>query len=145
MMSMSEGSRRDELVGFVAAGFEASSRGEFDAALNYYSDDIEIYCAPGVGNEGTFHGHDGYLAWARQWFEAWDEFEQVPVRTELVGARHIVAETQQRARGRGSGIAIERRLTYLFDIPGELVAAMHLYTSWDEAVAIAEERERSDG
>ena len=57
----------------------------------------------------------------------------------------MVTETLQKARGRGSGIAIDRRLTYLFDIPGDLVTAMHLYTSWDEAVRVAEERERGEG
>jgi|1185.fasta_scaffold322113_2 hypothetical protein len=142
---MSEGSRREELVAFVEGGFEASSRGDFDVSLQFYSEEIEIYCAPGVGNEGTFHGHEGYLKWAGQWFDAWEEFEQIPERIELVGARHIVTETLQKARGRGSGIFIERHLTYLFDIPGDLVTAMHLYTSWDEALAVAEERERGDG
>jgi ketosteroid isomerase-like protein len=142
---MSENSRRDDLAAFVEAGFEASSRGDFRAALPFYSEDIEVYAAPGVGNEGTFHGHDGYLAWATHWFEAWEEFEQLPVRTELVGDRHIVTELEQRATGRGSGVPIERRLAYMFDIPGELVTAMHLYTSFDEAVAAAKSRELGDG
>jgi ketosteroid isomerase-like protein len=136
--------RREKLSDWVQQGFDDFARGDIQAVLARYSPEVEVYAAPGVGNEGTFHGHQGYLGWAAQWFEAWDEFQQVPVRTEIVGEHHVVTEVQQSARGRGSGIPIERRLTYLFDVPETLVTAMRLYTSWDEAVAAATERERID-
>jgi ketosteroid isomerase-like protein len=136
-----ESRRRDKLIEWVNQGFEDFANGDVEAVLARYSPDIEIYSAPGVGNEGTFHGHRGYLGWAAQWFEAWDEFHQVPTRTEVIGSRHVLAEVQQSARGRGSGVPIERRLTYLFDVPGDLVTAMHLYASWEDAVTAAGARE----
>jgi len=142
---MSEQPPRTELIDWVQAGFEEFGRGDVDAVLARYSPDIEVYSAPGMGNEGTFHGHQGYLGWAAQWFEVWEEFEQIPLRTELVGEHHVVTEIEQTARGKGSGIAIQRRVTYLFDVPEDLVAAMHLYRSWEQAVEAAERRERADG
>jgi ketosteroid isomerase-like protein len=142
---MSEPRRRDELVEWVQQGFDDFGRGDVPSVLARYSPDIEVHSAPGMGNEGTFHGHAGYLGWAAQWFDAWEEFEQVPLRTEVVGEHHVVTEVQQSARGRGSGVPIERQVAYLFDVPDRLVTAMHLYTSWDEALAAAKRREAAGG
>jgi ketosteroid isomerase-like protein len=142
---MSDEPTREDLLRWVAEGFEASNRGDFEAALAHFSEDVEIYSAQGAGNEGQFQGHDGYRDWAARWFEAWEEFSHDVLRIDFVGEGHLVIETKQTARGRGSGITVERNITYLFGRRGDEVVAMHVYPTWDEAVAVAERRERGDG
>ncbi len=45
------------------------------------------------------------------------------IGTELVGRRHVLTEIEQTARGRGSGVAIDRTIAYLFDVSGDLAVA----------------------
>lgn len=126
----------------VRDGLDAFRRGDGDAVLAFFSEDVEIYSPPEAGNAGTFHGHDGYEQWLAQWLEAWEGFEVEAQRIEPVGERHVVAETFQTARGRGSGVPVEQRMSYVFDLRGGKVVAFQLYPDWDVAVEVARRRER---
>jgi ketosteroid isomerase-like protein len=128
----------------VRAGFDAFNRGDFDAVLAVLDEDVEIVAARELMNSGTFHGHDGYREWLAQWLEAWEGFEPQIERIEPVGERHVVAGVRQSARGRESGIPVEMTLAYMFEVADATTTAMHLYATWDEAVAVAERRERAD-
>ncbi len=135
----------DERLRAVRDGMAAFSAGDSERVLRFFADDIEIHSAPAAGNAGDFKGHDGYAAWLGEWLEAWDGFDLTPVRMEAVGERHVVAETHQTARGRGSGVPVEQQMFYVFDLRGDgRVAAMHLYVSWEQALEVAREREAAN-
>jgi ketosteroid isomerase-like protein len=132
----------EQRIRAVREGMEAFSAGDEQRVLHFFAEDIEIHSEPIAGNPGDFVGHDGYAAWLGEWLEAWDGFDLSPVRIEAVGERHIVAETHQTARGRGSGVPVEQTMFYVFDVRDDgRVAAMHLYGSWDWAVEVAQSRE----
>ena len=126
----------------VREGLNAFSDGDAERVLDFFTEDIEIHSAAAAGNAGDFRGHDGYAIWLAEWLEAWDGFDLTPTRVEAIGEQHVVAETHQTARGRGSGVPVEQRMFYVFELRDDgKVAAMHLYSTWDEAVEVARARE----
>jgi ketosteroid isomerase-like protein len=134
--------RQQRNVERVRDAFDAFNRGDVGGVLAVLADDVEIFSAPPLANAGTFHGHDGYARWVGQWLEAWEEFRIGVQRIEPVGGRHVVVGVRQTGRGRGSGIPVEMTAAYMFELDEEAAKALHLYPSWDEAVAVAEQRER---
>ncbi len=132
----------EERIRAVGEGMSAFRAGDQETVMRLFAEDIEIHSGPAAGNPGDFRGHDGYAEWLGEWLEAWEGFDIEPVRVEAVGKRHVVAETHQTARGRGSGVPVEQWMFYVFDVRDDgRVAAMHLYGSWERAVEVARSRE----
>ena len=93
---------------------------------------------------GTQKGHEGFLRWAAEWLEAWEEFEIEPLAYEPVGERHVVVPIHQRGRGKGSGIEVEADLAYMFEMRHRRAARVHLYPRRDDALAAARASERPE-
>jgi hypothetical protein len=127
-------------VELVLAAWHAYER-DPASILDYLDPEIEVYSAPEAGNPGTFHGHSGYLNWAGQWFDAWDEFNQEVLSTEPLGVHWVLSEVRQTARGRTGGVEIERTATFLFEIRGGRAVYMGLFPGADAARAAAAQRE----
>jgi ketosteroid isomerase-like protein len=134
--------RIDDRIARVRAGLEAFDRGQGDAVIGALSEDIEIHAPPETGNPGTYHGHAGYRKWLGDWLDAWEGFALEIMRIEAIGETHVVAEVLQTARGRGSGIPVEQVAAFMFDLPVDTATALHLYPTWEDALAAAEARER---
>jgi hypothetical protein len=69
------------------------------------------------------------------------DFRPEPRRIEAVGERHAVADVLQTGRGRGSGVEVEMTLGYLFEYVGGRATYVALHPTFDEAMAVARERE----
>jgi ketosteroid isomerase-like protein len=137
-------SSSEENVARVERGLKAFNEGDADAVLAFLDEDVEIYSSPSLANPGTYNGHEGYGRWLARWLEAWDGFTVEPQRVEAVGEHHVVADVHQHARGRGSGIPVEMQIGYMFELGGATTRALHLYPSWDEALAEARRREAAE-
>jgi ketosteroid isomerase-like protein len=141
---MSEPTERQRANLEVArAGYEAFQRDDLEGVLALTDPDVEIYLPPTLPNSGTFHGHEGYLTWLNQWLEAWEEFEIQALEMEPVGERHVVTTVHQTAKGKGSGIEVEMEIAYMSEIRDGKVAALQMYMTREDAVSVAEQRERS--
>jgi ketosteroid isomerase-like protein len=140
-MAMAADRERD--VQLVRDGFEAFRRGDFEAVMTILDEDVEVFMPPDLPNSGTYRGHDGYRKWVAEWLDAWDAFTPTITSVEPVGSRHLLARVHQTARGKGSGIEVEMDVAYLFEVRDGRAAAMHLYLTPEQAVAVALERERS--
>jgi ketosteroid isomerase-like protein len=134
---MSEAGERN--VEFVRAAFEGYARSGPEAAAELLDPEVEVYSPPDVANSGTFHGVDGFLEWARVWFDAWDSFEIVPEALEPIGENCVVAVCRQRGVGRASGIPVEQTMTYMWEIRDGKVTRFHLYLNAEEARKAARE------
>jgi ketosteroid isomerase-like protein len=141
MSELSETQRAN--VELVRSTIDAFGHGpDSEELLALMDPDIEIFVPVEYPNAGTFHGRDGYLAWVDRWLEAWEGFSVELVRVVPLGERHVAMLAHQTATGLGSGIPVEMEIGYMFEIRAEAVAAMHLYGTVDEAVTVAEQRER---
>jgi ketosteroid isomerase-like protein len=129
-------------IEMVRSGIEAYNQGDIEAVLVIFAEDVEIYAPPDYLNSGTFHGHKGFLEWVGAWNEAWDSFDQEVESIEPVGERCVIAEVHQTARGRGSGIEIDQRAAYLWEVREDGKCTFQgLYPDAQRATAAARERE----
>jgi ketosteroid isomerase-like protein len=140
---MSESTEREQQYeALIREGIEAFDRGDINALLELFHDDLEVYVQSDLPNAGRFHGKDEYVRWLGTWLEAWDEFTVRVTRMELVGERHVVCDVRQIGRGKGSGIPVEMDIVYLWEIRDGKLASQHLYSSAEQAREVAEQGER---
>jgi ketosteroid isomerase-like protein len=139
-----EGQIQRRNVEVVRQGVDAFQRGDLDALLALAREDFEVYLPQNLPNSGTYVGYDGFQTWLDQWLDAWEDFTVEIVNATPAGARHVVSDIRQTGRGKGSGIPVEMDVVYLWEVRGERFAALHLYTSREEALEVAERRERGD-
>jgi hypothetical protein len=109
---------REEDLALIRAGIEAANRGDIDGLVALFDPEVEFHIAPGLGNAGTYHGHEGFRNGLGGWLEAWESFTIDVVELEPIGERHVVGDVRQLGRGRGSGIEVEMRLGYLWEVRG---------------------------
>ena len=140
MSSLEERQRQN--VELVRAGVGAFQRDGVEGILSLAREDFEIFLPPDLPNSGTFVGRDGFLTWIGQWLDAWEDFTVEIAEAEPVGERHVVAMVHQAGRGKGSGVPVEMVVAYLWEVRDGRFAAMHLYASQEDAVRVAEQRER---
>jgi ketosteroid isomerase-like protein len=97
----------------------------------------EIYGAPGIVNEGTYRGYQGFRQWIGQWTEAWAEerFELGEIvevdESVLVMPAHVIA------RGASSGVEIDNVFGWLYEWRDGRATRFHVYLTVDEAMEAA--------
>jgi len=119
------------------AGFEAFNRGDIETVMGLLDPEVEIHSVAEVGEEGTYHGHEGYLEWTSIWLDAWDEFTVELTEIEEVDESNVLIHSRQRGRGKGSGLEVEQYGVYLFTIRNGLATRLHLYADRESALAAA--------
>jgi ketosteroid isomerase-like protein len=122
------------------AGFEALNKGDYEALLPLFSEDVEIFSTPELANPGRFRGRDGFLKWIEPWTDAWEALDMEVTETTPVGEQHVVAEVHQTAQGR-AGIEVSMDVAFVFDVQNGRVGYVALMASAEQAVALARERE----
>jgi ketosteroid isomerase-like protein len=134
-MEASSGQRNVELA---REGMHAYNRGDFEAVLELFSPDIEVYAPPSFMNSGRFHGHEGFMEWIAHWNDAWESFEIEVRGVEPIGDRFVVLEAHQAGRGRGSGVPVEQDVIYVYEMRGAQCVQLSVHP--DRAAAMAHVR-----
>jgi ketosteroid isomerase-like protein len=134
---------REMRESLARAGMAAFNAGDMDRMLAALAGDVEVYASPEMANAGNFRGHDGFTTWITAWTDAWEAISAEVSDTILVGDRHIVTAIDQEGRGR-DGIELTMKLAFLFDVndQGEC-SYLAMVPTPEEAVEIAEEREKA--
>jgi len=127
----------DENLRLVLSWLEAWGRGDRDALIEGLDPAVEIHSQREVGNEGTYRGRAGYRQWEARWMEAWDEFRNEILRAEPVDRQHVIVDVRQRGTGRGSGVAVDREGSMLFEIRDGRAVRFHLYSTHERALEVA--------
>lgn len=92
----------------VARGaWEAVERGDLEAASEHVDADAEIHDFD-IPDGGIYRGREGFLTWNVHWGEAWEEWRIEDLELRAVGEDRVLALFRLVARGRGSGIEIDR-------------------------------------
>jgi ketosteroid isomerase-like protein len=108
---------------------------DLEGAFGGVHPDFE-WIVPGHFEGAVRRGPDGVISFFREWLEPWDD---VHVEWELhpVDAERVLAVTEQRARGRGSGAPVQLRFAQLWTIRDGRALRMVLYTDVDEGFRAA--------
>jgi ketosteroid isomerase-like protein len=140
-----EETRQRKLEELARRGIDAYNRGDVQALLELLDEEVEVYTPPELPNAGTYRGHEGFLQWANQWEEAWEEFRLEIERIDLVGERYVVVTVRQFGRGVGSGVEVEMRIAQLWEALEDKVTRLHYCPDRETALAAAERLSRELG
>ncbi|HEX6585103.1 MAG TPA: nuclear transport factor 2 family protein [Thermoleophilaceae bacterium] len=94
-------------VEIVRASWEAWSRGDTDALLEFYDPEVEWDMTHSyVPDMGVFHGHDGIREFFREWRQFFAEYRAEP--EQFIGAdENVMVRVRQGGRGRVSSVDVE--------------------------------------
>jgi ketosteroid isomerase-like protein len=129
-----------ELVRRVFEVFQAGlRRGEPDAAFNtgLVAPDAEWYTPPGFPGPPVFQGREGWLDFLRLWTEDFEDWSIELERAVDAGSNRVVALFHHRAVGKGSGVPVEFRQGFIYELEAGRVIRMRNYLTFDEALEAA--------
>jgi ketosteroid isomerase-like protein len=124
-----------ENVEIIGRMYEAFHGGDFDGALAYFDPEVEVDASMRV-DEGVGHGRDAVYAMVARWVGAWDEWREEIEEMRDLGSHVLVASTQH-GRAKRSGIDVETRYAVLYEIRGDKITRMTLYSEVAEAIEAA--------
>src|SRR5215216_2863564 len=101
----------EENVRIVRDMAAAFNRGDLDAFLEYWTDDIDYRAAEGAPDDhGPIHGKDALRAFMQDWLDTFDDFTFEPVELIEAGEDKVIAVVRISGRAKLSGV--ETDLTY---------------------------------
>jgi ketosteroid isomerase-like protein len=131
----------EENVETVRRIYEAAMRRDAATVLALYDPDVELDASRiGVSNHPSgadaYHGHDGLRDLFREWHEAWGKIEYD--YEELIEAgEQVIAVVNRHARGRASGVEVERPFALLWTLREGKVVRVVWYLTREEALEAA--------
>jgi ketosteroid isomerase-like protein len=124
-----------EIVRDAAAAF---NRGDLDAWLEYWTDDIDYRAVEGaLDDRGPMHGKDAVRAHFQDWLDTFDDLKAEPL--ELIDAADEQVVTVLRFGGRAKLSGVEADLTYaiLYTLRDGKIARGREYWTRDQALEAA--------
>jgi ketosteroid isomerase-like protein len=117
----------------LRVGYEAVSRGDWDAATRFAHPEFELHPADRVVNPGTYRGPEE----VRRFFEdVFEPFEEVVVEPEVFFERgdQIVVFIFTRLRPTGSSAVVENRIGHLWTMREGKVTRLELFPRREDAL-----------
>ena len=130
-----------ELAGDGLASWIAGDR---EAAIATFSDDVEVYVPPELGNAGSYRGIEQFRSWFRDWDEVWSDFTMEVRSIEPVGARHVAIEMDSSGTGTASGIEVGNTLGWVMEVRDEKLEYISIQPDLEAAREHALAREGAD-
>jgi ketosteroid isomerase-like protein len=121
-------------VEVVLAAFQAFENGDMEGVLRLCDETIEITQPaelPGVTPRQ--HGHAGVLEAFAIWPEQWDDYRIDILRVADIGD-HVLVTTLQSGMGKGSGVRVETRFSFLFSVRGGKITQWRMFMQEVEAL-----------
>ncbi len=129
-----------ENVEHVRTLLEEWNRGDVEALIMRMSEDFEWHPALVTSVEGRIYsGHDGFREFIDEWSATWESWELEAEDMREIGDQVLVL-THVRAKGRGSGVAIDEAFAHLFEFRDGLICRAQTFFDRGEAIAFAENR-----
>ncbi|MGH2716866.1 MAG: nuclear transport factor 2 family protein [Thermoleophilaceae bacterium] len=95
----------DSALDLCRRAYELYGRGEFDALLELFAADVEVYVAPPNFESGTYDGRDSYRRLIERWGTSWSTMVIEPVSLTAAGD-WVLARVDYRGRPRNSEIEV---------------------------------------
>jgi ketosteroid isomerase-like protein len=95
-----------ENVEVVRGFYDAFARGDLESALAAFDPEVVAHDHD-IPDSGEYRGLEGLLRWRADWESSWESWRWEPQELVQAGDR-VVAVLRVHARGRGSGVDVER-------------------------------------
>jgi ketosteroid isomerase-like protein len=120
------------VVETVRAAYEAQARGDLEAALAAADPEIEVYDHD-ILDAREYRGVEGVLRWQADWEGSWETWRSEPEHFIDAGDR-VVAILRVRAKGRHSGVEVERVDGAVFTFAHNKVVRLDYYNDRSQAL-----------
>jgi ketosteroid isomerase-like protein len=126
-----------ENVQIVRRVYDAAGQRDADAIFALYDPEVELDVSRlGLADLNVYHGHDGLRSLFRELSETWGEIEYS--YEELIDAgEQVVALVTRHARGRASGVDVERPFTLVWTVREGKVVRVVWFLDRDQALQAA--------
>lgn len=116
----------------------ALNRGDLDAWLEFWADDIHYRAAEGAPDDpGPIHGKDALRAYVEDWRDTFDEFALEPVELKDAGEDKVVGLMKVSGRAKLSGVETDLTHAFLYTFRDGQIARGREYWTRDEALEAA--------
>lgn len=126
-------------VEVVREHFELANRGEYVAAGEMFTEDVELVVPMSLFlNAGVFRGRRPVWRWYNDWFRTFSGRAQFDI-SEATEVRdgQVVVVARHLAEGGASGAGAEAELYYVYEVRGEKICRMEFHPSREAARAAA--------
>jgi len=126
----------EENVEVVRRGFMAAGREDWRTALDTVHPEAAIldYDVP---DAGTYHGHAGFLKWLANWDAGWDTWRIEDSEFRAAGDEGAIAVFRSIAKGKGSGIEIERHDAIVYEVRNGKIERLEYFNDQGRALQAA--------
>jgi hypothetical protein len=124
----------DRRVALVEGAIKAFNEQDFETLVAFIHPDVTSRVSAELGNPGTWHGVEGYLAMMADWGEAWSENLSELEQVELVDDTMTFVHTRQTLVGAGSGVPVAFGAVFLVDFEGDRAIRFEIHPDRDSAV-----------
>jgi ketosteroid isomerase-like protein len=114
-------------------GIEAYNRGDLDTVIELLDEDIVAIVPDGLGNAGTYRGHDGFRRMAEHWNEAWEGF-RIEIGDPNEEGDALIVPVVQHGRGLESGIELSMAAVHLMRFRADRLTYWRLCETREEAL-----------
>jgi uncharacterized protein len=119
-------------VDVVRKCFDDREKGDFDAAMDALSSDVEWRpLTPEV-----YRGHEGIRQFFRRWMGTWEDY-RVEVEAYLDAGDRVVVLAHERGRGRGSGVQVDEQFGQVWTLRERRAVRVEMFHTHDEALEAA--------
>ena len=127
----------EENVEIVRRVYDAAAQRDADGIFALYDPEVELDASRlGLADLDVYHGHDGLRSLFREFADTWGEIEYS--YEELIDAgEQVVAVVTRHARGRASGVAVERPFTLVWTVRAGKVVRVVWFLTREEALEAA--------
>ena len=122
----------EENVEIIRRGWDAYARGDLDAMLGFFAEDMVTVRDPTLLDRGTYRGREGMLESLFAWAESSDEFNQFPVEHIDAGDR-VVTRVHQEGAGAQSGVPVATDSWFVFTLREGRVVRFEMFSTEEAA------------
>jgi ketosteroid isomerase-like protein len=122
-----------ENVEIVRRGFETWDQGDLEAHLRLIHEDVVCRRAAPLIDPKTYHGLEGYLEFASEWFGPYDDLQLRPNEYIDAGDK-VVVEVPQEGHLVGSGQLVKGIFWFLVTILDAKLVRLEVYGEREQAL-----------
>jgi len=126
----------EENVETVRRGFAAAMAEDWPTALATVHPQAEILDFD-IPDAGTYHGHEGFLAWLENWGSGWEEWRTDNVEFRPAGEDGVIALFRLVARGKASGIEAGRDDAIVYRLHDDQIVRLEYFNDQAKALEAA--------